>query len=170
MAVRFLPRTISDRMSVKMALSDSPFDAEQLAAVRADLDHDLGYAVLCQSPEAAYTVLEFAGIALADAATVDDAQYTDAGVTDVDLDTGLAVDVLDGVVAVYAVSETETAARYAVDGRVGEQRFPLRQLDEDLSGPGSPGSTGGLWTAGTTENYPLYEVRRVDEDTFEVAP
>lgn len=126
--------------------------------------------MLCQSPDAVYTVLEFAGIALSDAAKVDDAQYPDAGVTDVDLETGLVVDVLDGVVAVYAVTETETAARYAVDARVGEQRLPVRQLDEDLSGPGSPGSTGGLWTAGTTENYPLYELRRVDENTFEVAP
>jgi hypothetical protein len=160
----FSPAQVGGRMSQTqiMTLSDSSLDDAELAAIRADLDHDLGYAVLCQSPDDGFSVLEFAAIVTPDAAVVDDAQYTSVDLAD--------VDDLDGIVQIYAVSELSTAGRYEVTREVGARQLPLGQLDEDLAGPVSPGSSSRLWTPGSAENYPLYEVRRCGDELFEMAP
>jgi hypothetical protein len=139
-----------------MSHSHSTLDDQQLATISSSLDHDPGYAVLCQSPEAGYTVLEFVSITIPDALE---------SPREFDADEHHAMGDLYGVIVVSTVEEAEVGIFDVVD-EVAARRLPLDELDQELSGPVSPASESGLWSPGQADNYPLYAVERVDDSQF----
>jgi hypothetical protein len=143
-------------MSQSMSHSHSTLDDQQLATISSRLEHDPGYAVLCQSPEPGYTVLEFVSITIPDA--LESPREFDAA-------EHLAMGDLYGVIVVSTVEEAEVGIFDVVD-EVAARRLPLDELDQELSGPVSPASESGLWSPGQADNYPLYAVERVDDSQF----